>query len=141
MTAPNTSPVFTLTPNTVTASGGTTPNTASDGSGTLVTLFTAGPQGSRVERITATNAQVSAAASTANVIRVFLTDTSGNNPRLIAEAALPAATRTTAVIGATVTITFLNGISLASGQLLKVCQAVYAGVQDLTHFVAYGGDF
>lgn len=139
--AANVNPIFTLTPNCSTASLGTTPNTASDGSGTLVTVFTAGSNGSRLDSIRITNAQVTAAASSANVIRVFVTDNAGANPRLLDEAALATATRSTSVIGANTTFTYGNGIFLATGQLIKVCQAVYAGVQDLTHAAARGGDF
>jgi len=137
----NTTPIFVATPNTVSASLGTTANTASDGSGTLVTLFTAGANGSRLDSITITNSQASAAASSANVIRVFVTDTSGANPRIISEIAFPAATRTTAVVGQSQTITYVNGLLLSSGQLVKICQAVYAGAQDLTAAVARGGDY
>ena len=139
--AANTTPIFTLTPNCPTASLGTTANTASDGSGTLVTLFTAGANGSLVDSVKFINAQASAAASSAMVIRVFLTDNAGANPRLIEEVALATATRSTSAIGATVTINFLNGLPLVSGQLIKVCQSVYAGVQDLMHGSARGGDY
>ena len=138
--AANTSPVFILTPNFKSASVAAA-NTASDGSGALVTLFTAGANGSRVEQIKVVNAQATAAASSAMVVRVFITDTAGANPMLVMESALATATRTTAAIGAAATISFTGGLWLASGQLIKVCQSVYAGVQDLNHFSAFGGDF
>jgi hypothetical protein len=70
-----------------------------------------------------------------------LTDTGGINPRLLGEIALPAATRTTAVIGAGGVITFEDGLAIASGQLIQVIQSVYAGAQDLMHYIAEGGDF
>lgn len=139
MTA-NTSPIFTLTPKIGIASVAAA-NTASDGSGSLVTLFTAGVNGSRIERIRYINAQASAAASSAMVVRFFVTDTGGANPTLLAEAALPAATRTVAAIGASGFITFTNGLVIPSGTIIKVIQSVYAGVQDLMHYVAEGGDF
>lgn len=138
--AANTTPIFTLTPHIETGiTSGSNP--ASDGSGTLVTVFTGQANGSRLDYIRITNAQVNPAASTAQVIRAFVTDSSGNNPRLIAESALPAATRTISVIGATVTISFANGLNLVSGQLIKIAQSAYAGVQDLLHYVAVGGDY
>lgn len=139
MTA-NTSPIFTLTPKIGIASVAAA-NTASDGSGSLVTLFTAGANGSRIERIRYINAQASAAASSAMVVRFFVTDTGGANPTLLAEAALAAATRTVAAIGASGFITFTNGLVIPSGTIIKVIQSVYAGVQDLMHYVAEGGDF
>lgn len=138
--AANTTPIFTLTPNIGTGiTSGSNP--ASDGSGTLVTVFTAGANGSRLDYIKITNAQVTPAASTAMVIRAFVTDTDGNNPRLIGEVALATATRTASVIGATSTISFANGLNLKSGQLVKIAQSAYAGLQDLLHYVAVGGDY
>ena len=140
MTAANTSPIFTLTPNigiaTVAAA-----NTESDGTGDLVTLLTAGAQGSRVERIRYGNAQSSAAASSAMVVRFFITDTGGANPTLLAEVAVPAITRTVAVIGASGIYTFTGGLTIPAGTIIKVIQSVYAGVQDLMHYVAEGGNF
>ena len=136
----NTSPIFVLTPNFSTAASAAG-NTASDGSGALVTLFTAGANGSLISSIKVNNAQISAALSSAMVVRIFVTDTVGANPRLVSEAALPAATRSLTAVGATVTINFLGGLQLAAGQIVKVCQSAYAGVQDLTHFSAQGGDY
>lgn len=136
----NTTPIFTLTPNvglcTLAAA-----NTTSDGSGTLATLFTAGANGSRVERIRYANAQATAAASSAMVIRFFITDNAGANPRLLAEVALAAVTRTVAVIGANGIITFTDGLVIPSGTIIKVIQSVYAGVQDLMHYIAEGANF
>jgi hypothetical protein len=139
MTA-NTSPIFTLTPKIGIALVAAA-NTASDGSGVLVTLFTAGANGSRVERIRYANAQAAAAASSAMVVRIFITDTGGANPTLLAEMAVPAATRTVAVIGASGILAFSNGLVVPSGTLIKVIQSVYAGVQDLMHYICEGGDF
>jgi len=136
----NTTPIFVLTPKIGQARVAAA-NTASDGSGALTTLFTAGTDGSRVDRITVRNSQVTAAASSAMVVRVFITDTSGTNPRLYAEAALATATRSASAIGATTTITFLGGLIIRSGQLIQVCQSVYAGAQDQNDFTAEGGDY
>ena len=140
MTA-NTSPIFTLTPN-IGMARLTAANTASDGSGTLGTLFTAGANGSLVQRIRAYNSQATAAASSDMVTRVFVTDNAGANPRLVAEFTVPAKTRSTTVIGANYCHTFPGGgLPLASGQLLKVIQSVYAGAQDQMDYTAEGGDF
>jgi hypothetical protein len=136
----NTDPVFTLTPR-ITGVHVAAANTASDGSGSLVTAFTAGTFGSRLDEITVTNAQASAAASSAMVIRVFITDTSGANPRLLREQAMPTATRSTTAVGAQILFSFAGGLTLASGQLIQVCQSVYAGVQDQNSVVCRGGDY
>jgi len=139
MTA-NVNPIFTLTPKIGIALVAAA-NTASDGSGALVTLFTAGANGSRIERIRYQNAQAAAAASSAMVVRIFITDTGGANPTLLAEVAISAATRTVAVVGAGGIYNFANGLVMPSGTLIKVIQSVYAGVQDLMHYVAEGGDY
>jgi thiamine pyrophosphokinase len=136
----NTTPIFTLTPKAVTASIAAA-NTARDGSGTLIDLFTAGANGSRLDFITFTSAQATAAASAARVQRVFITDTGGINPRLISEVVLSAVTASNTAIGSTSTITFTNGLILASGQIVKVTQSVYGSAADGTHAFARGGDF
>jgi len=136
----NTQPIFTLagnfTPARIAAA-----NTASDGSGTLVTLVTAGANGTRVDGVRFRNAQVTLAASTAMVHRIFLSNTSGTNFRLIGEIATPAATRSASVIGATSIFTFDQPIIMQSGQIISVCQSAYAGAQDQVDAVAYAGDY
>lgn len=153
--AANTTPIFVLTPNTA-QSRISAANTARDGSGSLVTAFTAGSNGSRVESITFTSAQVIAAASSSMVVRVFVTDNAGANPRLLCEGALTGVTASNTAIGATITFDFNTGtvlpantlligirtpIILVSGQLIKVCQSVYAGAQDQNDVIIRGGDF
>jgi hypothetical protein len=139
--AANANPIFALTPNVGFASVAAA-NTASDGSGALTTLFTSpAGSGSRIERIRYANAQAVAAASSGMVIRFFITDNAGNNPRLLAEVALATATRSTTAIGAQGILQFPGGLVVPAGTLLKVCQSVYAGVQDLMHYVCEGADF
>lgn len=136
----NTSPIFTLTPKAATANIAAA-NTARDGSGSLVTLFTAGANGSRVDFITFTSSQVTAAASAARVQRVFLTDESGLNPRLISEVAMSAVTASNTAIGATTTITFTNGLVINAGQVIRVSQSVYGSAADATDVLLRGGNF
>ena len=138
--AANTSPIFTLIPEATTANIAAA-NTARDGSGTLVSLFTAGTNGSRIDFITFTSAQATPAASALRVCRVFLTNTSGANPRLISEVALAAVTASNTAIGATATITFTNGLVIASGQQIRVTQSVYGSAADATDVIARGGDY
>lgn len=138
--AANTAPIFTLTPNCPVVAVAAA-NTARDGSGVLVTLFTAGADGSRVESITFTSAQATAALSSAMVGRVFLTDSAGANPRLISEVVIAAVTASNTVIGAASTIAYSNGLIIPTGCILKVTQSIYAGVQDQMHVTARGGDY
>lgn len=136
----NTAPIFTLTPEAATCTIAAA-NTARDGSGTLVDLFTSGANGSRIDFITFTSAQATAAASAARVQRVFLTDTAGINPRLIQEVVLSSVTASNTAIGATSTITFTNGLIINTGQKIQVSQSVYGSAADGTHVIARGGDF
>jgi hypothetical protein len=139
--AANKDPRFTEFPKIGTGVSTGTANTASDGSGSMATIFTAGTNGSRIERIRYTNAQLAAAVSSALVLKFFVTDVNGANPILIQEVAVPAATRTVASPGAGGSYTFPNGLIIPFGTLLKVAQSVYAGVQDLMHFAVEGGDY
>lgn len=116
-------------------------NTARDGSGTLVDLVTGATDGTRVEYVTITSAQASAAANSAMVARLFLTDVAGSNPRLLREVAFTAITASNTAIGATQTMAFPGGILLQSGQKLQVCQSVYAGAQDQMDYIAIGGNY
>lgn len=138
--AANTSPIFTVLGNMIPVHIAAA-NTASDGSGTLVTLLTAGSNGARVDGVQFKNAQTTAAASSAMVVRVFLSDASGANYRLVAESAHAAATRSVSAIGATTTITFATPIIMKSGQIMSVTQSVYASAADQNSAVAFGGDF
>lgn len=138
--AQNTSPVFVLVPVTATCTIAAA-NATRDGSGVLVTLFTCGANGGRVESIVFTSAQATAAASSAMVGHVFISDTAGANPRLIREIAIATATASTTVVGATSTITFSGGLPMKTGQILYVTQSVYAGVQDQMHVMAAAGDY
>lgn len=116
-------------------------NTASDGSGALVTIVTAQTDGTRVDGVRFINSQATAAVSGAKVLRVFLSDTVGANFRLVGEVAMGAATRSTTVIGATAIYTFDQPIIMKSGQIMSVCMSVYAGVQDQTDACAFAGDY
>jgi hypothetical protein len=138
--AANTTPIFikqgNFTPARIAAA-----NTASDGSGTLVTLVTAVTDGTRIDGVRFINSQATAAASGAKVLRIFLSDTGGINSRIIGEVTMTAATRSNTVIGATSIYTFDQGIIMKSGQLISVCMSVYVGVQDQTDAIAYAGDY
>jgi hypothetical protein len=136
----NTSPIFVLSGNPAIATIAAA-NTASDGSGSLVTLVTAGSNGTRVDSVRFRNSQTTAAASSNMVHRIFITDTSGNTPTLIGEVATATATRSVSAVGATSIFTFDQPVIMKSGQVLKVIQSVYAGANDRFDAYAYAGDY
>lgn len=136
----NTKPIFTLVPNCPSALIDAA-NTARDGSGTLVTLFTAGANGSMVRRIVFTNASPAVGGSVSKVCRIFITDATGANPRLYGEVVMLAVTSSNTAIGATVTFTFTDDLILKAGQIIKVTQSLRATSADDTHAFAQGGDY
>lgn len=127
--AANTSPIFSLTPNT-TKSRLATANTTRDLSVTTnaVLALTAGADGTLLKRITFTHtAGDQTTASSNSVLRVYITDAAIAIPRLIRELAIAAVTPSSTAIGATGTITFPSGLFLASGQLVYVTTSVTGG--------------
>ena len=138
--AANTNPIF-LKQGNFTVGRIAAANTASDGSGALVTIVTSAVDGTRVDGVRFINSQATAAASGAKVLRIFLSDTGGSNYRLIGEVAMAAATRSTTVIGATAIYSFDQPIVMKSGQIMAVCMSVYVGVQDQTDACAFAGDY
>lgn len=153
----NTSPIFALTPNSGKADISAA-NTARDGSGTLVTLITAGSSGTRVDWIRWTSAQASAAALSGSIVlRVWVTDSNDANPELIAEGLLTSVTASNALIGAWGCFDFVNGLYKTStttvdigmngglivdaSKKIKVTQSIYAGAQDRMSVISKAGDF
>lgn len=138
--AANTTPIFVLTPNSVPTFSAAA-NTASDGSGSLVTLVTAGADGTRVDQVVFRNAQINPAASSAMRCSVYLSNAAGSNFQIVGEVLLPAATRSNTVLGSNNTITFSPPLIMKSGQVLSITQSVYAGAQDRISAIAYAADF
>lgn len=138
--AANTTPIFILSANVGTARL-TGANTTSDASLTtnLVTLVTAGADGTRIDAVRFRNSQASAAASSAMVHRVF--HYTGSVYRLIGEVATAAATRSLTAVGATSIITFDLPLFIPTGHSLVVGQSVYAGAQDQFDVIAYAGNY
>lgn len=136
----NTSPIFLLTGNFLPVRL-TTANTASDGSGTLYTVVTAGANGSRVDGVRFINSQATAAASSVKVFKIFLSDAGGANPMLIGEVTGGAATRSVSAIGSTSIYSFDQPIIMQSGQIMTVTQTVYAGAQDQVDALAFAGNY
>lgn len=112
--APNTSPIFTDIPNALPVQISTA-NTNRDGTGTLGTVVTGATDGTRIEALKA----VAAVATTAGVIRYFITDAAGANPRLFEERLVTAITPSTTVKVFEDFWLLDKPIVLASGQLLK----------------------
>jgi hypothetical protein len=153
----NTSPIFALTPNNGKADISAA-NTARDGSGSLVTLITAGSSGTRVDWIKWTSAQASAAALSASIVlRVWVTDSNDANPELIAEGLMASVTASNTAIGAWGCFDFVNGyfksattiidlgmnggLIVDASKKIKVTQSVYAGAQDRMSVISKAGDF
>lgn len=130
----NTTPIFALSPDTklatITAattdkSGATTTN--------IVDLLTATTNGTKVTQIKFK----STGNSSACLGLVWVTDTAGINPRLLAEGAIAAVTSSTTVATAEI-ILYFRDLQLKSGQKIQVGATV---VTTNIHITASIGDF
>lgn len=133
----NTSPIFPLTPR---VSWGTlsAANTATDGTGTVVTVFTAQVSGSRVDYL---NCACSGSAN-ASIMRVFinngLTNTTATNNTLFTEVSMPSAVASSLNPSAATFSVPLN-LSLPSGSRINV--TLGTAVAGGWHITAVGGDY
>lgn len=135
--AANTAPIFPLTGN-VGFGKLTAANTNTDGTGTVLTLFTAGAEGGRVDKIRCR----ALGTNVATVVRIYLnngsTTATATNNSLFTEKSLPATTASnSAEIGPAIDIDI--GISIPTGYTITVCigTAVSAGWQ----FTCFGGNY
>lgn len=140
--AANTQPIFPKTPN-VSWGNITAANTAKDGSGSVVTVFTAGTEGSPVDLIKIRQL----GTNIATVLRIFINNGGANstpaNNSLFHEVDIPAVTVTETAAQADILLKF-DGVSLPrlvmkGGHKLNVTlgTAIAAGLQ----VTAAGGDY
>lgn len=123
-------PVFIGVPKTWLAQV-TAANTNRDGTGTLVTIATAGASGSRIDSIEAQ----AIVTTTAGMIRFFLFDGASN--RLWREMAVSAITPSGTVQAFRDALALLEGLSLPVGWALKAS----THNAEAANIVARGGDF
>ena len=132
--AANTSPVFALSPEQTRAVITATTTDKSGATATnIVDLVTATTDGTKVTLITYKHV----GNSNAGCFLVFITDTSGANPRLYAEQLYSAVTSSTTVATAGGSIVF-NDLQLKSGQKIQVAATV---VTTNIHVIASVGNF
>jgi len=110
--AANTAPIFPLTPTTAWGLV-TTANTAKDGTGTVVTVYTAGANGGRCDylKVRALGTNV------ATVIRVFVNNGSTN----------ATATNNSLIYEATIAATTLSEVAALADNILQLDQSLPAG--------------
>lgn len=109
----------------------TTANTGRDGTGTIVTVLTAGASGSRIDDIY----MVATGTTTAGVIRLFVHD--GTNARLLSETLVTAITPST-------TVQVWSNTLLSQGIVLKTGYSLRASTNNTETFnilVTRAGDF
>jgi len=108
-----------------------TANTNRDGSGTLVTVLTAGSNGSRVDYIEIT----AVGTTTNNVIRLFISD--GTTNWLIDEILITARTPSATNRVSRQTLVYSNPFVLQSGWSLRAS----TNNSETYNIIAFGGDF
>lgn len=135
----NTSPIFSLTPVTPVGQTVATANTAKDGTGTVVTAYTAGSNGSRPIGIKFQ----AIGTNIASVARIFINNgstnaTAGNNS-YFADVNLPATTLTETLSQPNYVYLFPDNFILPSGYKLNITvgTTVAAGYA----ITAYGADY
>jgi len=133
--AANTSPIFALVPETkiVTVTAATTDRTGATTTN-LVELLTATTDGTKITQI---GAKV-AGTNTACLVLIFITDTTGSNPKLYDEIGLLAITASTTITSQR-QVTAYSDLQLKSGQkvLVGITVAQAAGV----NIFAIKGDY
>lgn len=137
---------FSAVPNVgqVRISGASAVNTGRDGSGTegtnIFQLFTAGANGSRIDRIIV-RAAGTVAATTAGTIRIFLSN--GTVKRLWLEIAIAAVTPTASVVGFNNNSTSAidGGLVIPSGWSVWVSSEKAGTTGDQFDVIAQGGNF
>ena len=108
-------------------------NTNRDGTGTIVTVFTAGSSGSRIETV-----EIQATVTTtAGMVRLFVHD--GTNARLLREQPIPAVTASATVPAFQIVIPFgdLSPLLLANGWSLRAA----TNNANTFNITVFGGDF
>ncbi len=134
----NTSPIFPLTPN---VGWGVidTANVAKDGTGTVVTIHTAGANGSRVDKLR----YKAKGTNVATVLRVFVNNGSTNataaNNTMIHEETIAATTLSEVAALVNGEIPFPDGLVLPAGYKINITigTTISAGL----HVSAHGGDY
>ena len=112
----NTKPIFALSPETTRANiTGTTTDKSGATTANIVDLVTASTDGTKVTQIVYKHV----GNSTAGILLVWVTDTAGANPRLLAESTFAAVTSSATVATAGGTLIF-NDLQLKSGQKIQV---------------------
>jgi hypothetical protein len=109
--------------------------------GTYKLLFTPGPDGSRVERVTAVVSGTFSVATQAMALRVYIKNVDSGILYLYREAVLPTSTPSVSVLGANTTFNFNGGLCLGTQSEIWVGQSTYTGVADRVSWVAEGGRF
>jgi hypothetical protein len=116
-------------------------NVAIDLTGSPANVIAGFNGGGRIDVIEVRSAQLARAASSAQTICIFRKKATSSALLLIGEFALPTATASVGVIGATATLTPTGGFVLNSGDQLWFTQSVYAGAQDRIIVQARGSLF
>lgn len=101
-------------------------------------VFTAGANGSRIDRVDLIASGPEGGASAARVCRLWLYD--GTTARLLREVEFPAQTPSSTVKGTQQTVNFINGVVIPTGWTLRATLSV-AGANDAVTVIAHGGDY
>jgi hypothetical protein len=119
-------------------------NAASGRDGTTGNLFllcTPGPNGSRIERITAITTGTMSSPTSAMAIRIYIQNVDDLTNYLYREAVFPIVTPGTAIVGPNTTFNFNGGLCLGTQSKIYVGQSTFADADDRISWTAELGDF
>jgi len=136
----NNSPIFIAAPRIGSAITGAASSRDGD-VGTYYPIFTPGPNGSRIERVTAITAGTMSGQSSAMAIRLYIQNVDDLDYYLYREGLLAQVTPGTGTIGANLTFNFNGGLCLGTQSILVAGQSTYADADDRVSFVVEAGDF
>jgi hypothetical protein len=132
-------PTFAATPAIGMAKVNAADTVKDDPSTNVFTIITGGASGTRVDRVDIQLIGTTGTASTANVVRLFLDNST--NKRLFREQAITASTPSASAAGNAYTITFPNGLFLPSASWsIKATMHTRTDARDDHMVIAYGGD-
>ena len=154
--AANTTPIYTITPNVngvkivqTNAQVKSDGTSAASGADMMYKVFSAGTNGSYLEKIRFTPVAEAALATTPTTLRIYvssiatpdLTPTTNANTFLLFETAASATITAASLTVASPYYEIVLNISIATGQYIHVSQAIAQANAVKWQAIAYGGDF
>ena len=133
-------PIFIGTPIVQTTITNAASSRDGDG-GTYNLLFNPGPDGSRIERVTAIVAGTAGSSTSAMAVRLYIKNLNDNDLYLYREAVFPIVQPGNSIVGANITFNFNGGLCLGTQSQLFAGASVGDTGANRVSWTAEGGNF